>query len=110
MSFGYMKRPLCCIQSKKTKSKIYYDLLACKDDIWFSKTFAIPSRITKENKLIFVHNYPEEIIAGQKYLMEKAEIKNISKFEQTRLDALNKICKGINELSNPVLFFAKIRD
>ncbi len=110
LSFGYLKRPVCCIQSKNIQSKIYYDLLACTDDIWFSKTFAIPSGITKENKLIFVQNYPELIIAGQKYLTEKAGLNNLSKFEESRLDALNKICKGMNELSNPVLFIAKIRD
>lgn len=110
LSFGYMKRPFCCLQSKKTKSKIYYDLLECKDDIWFSKTFAIPSSITKDNKLIFVNNNPEDIIAGKKYLMEKARLNNISKVEKSRLDALNKLYKGINELSNPVLFIAKIKE
>lgn len=108
LQFAYKKRTFCCIQSKNTDKKIYYDLLTNTDDLWYSRTFALPNKILADDKLVFVQNYPSELITGKKKLEEAARKNSLSDREKGRLEELTDICEQLTEMSNPVILIAKI--
>ncbi len=110
LSFVYRKQVFGYIESIASAKKRFYNLFTCEDDIWFSRTFTIPKSIIEGDRLVFVQNFPSEIIAGQKYLKSKLKNKKISKVEKEHLEILDKLCETLDELSNPVLFIAKIRE
>ncbi len=108
LQFAYKKETFCCIQSKDTGEKIYYNLLTNTDDLWYSRTFALPGKILNDNRLIFVQNYPSELISGKRKLEEAAKKKDLSDSEKGRLKELTNICEQITEMSNPVILIARI--
>lgn len=108
VQFVYKKKTFCCIQSKNTGERICYNLLTNTDDLWYSRTFALPVKILNDNRLIFVQNYPSELISGKKKLEEAAQKSDLSDREKGRLEELTNICNQITEMSNPVILIARI--
>lgn len=108
LQFAYKKKTFCCIQSKHSDRKVYYNLLTNTDDLWYSRTFALPYKILADNKLVFVQNYPSELISGKKKLEEVAQKRDLSDREKGRLEELTNMCKQITETSNSVILIAGI--
>ncbi len=109
LSFIYRKQPLFCIASNKTNEKIMFNYIDCNDDIWYSNTIALPIKTMHDNQVVFIQNFPPNLISSYKNLQQKSQSGDLTDKEAEGLTLLNKICNNITESSNPVILIAKIK-
>ena len=108
LSFGYNGNHICKILSKDLHASISYSVLKCDDDIWHSNSFLLPSCTLDDNKVVFIQEYPSKVISGYDFLKKKSESEKLSSIERQAYESLNEIHSSIDDLSNPILFIAKL--
>ena len=110
LSFVYNKQPIFSLHSKNLNSSLFYNVMDCHDDIWYSQIYGLPVCILDDNIVVFIQNYPVLAIEAYKKLKEKSFKEELTKNEKEILESLGIICKKLDELSNPIIFIAKIND